>query len=125
MSPRNYRVPPDITGPYATRIGPKGGHWRSHPTNDAAWQYVAKKRAAGVATNGSLVLRVTSPGHGEPAPEPDGRPYGWASGAHVTDRARVPIRDGWRDAAAAEGVPLSQWIADAADAWFRSRKSAR
>lgn len=122
---RHYRVPPDITGPFATRIGPKGGPWRSHPTNDAAWQHVERQRERGVPTNGSLVLRVTEPGRGEPAPELDERPYGWASGQHTTERARVPIRDGWREAAEEAGLPLSQWIADAADAEFRRRNPAR
>jgi hypothetical protein len=122
---RHYRVPPDIVGPFVTRIGPKGGPWRSHPTNDAAWAHVERQRERGVDTNGSLILRVTSAGHAEPAPELDERPYGWASGGHTTERARVPIRDGWREAAEAAGVPLSQWIADAADAEFRRRKSAQ
>lgn len=122
---RRYRVPFEVDGPFATRIGPKGGQWMSHPTNDAAWQHVERQRERpGVDTRGSLVLRVTSPGYGEPAPELKERPYGWASGRHATERAGVPIRPGWREAAEAAGVPLSQWIADAADSEFKRRNPA-
>ncbi len=123
---RHYRVPPDIVGPFATRIGPKGGPWRSHPTNDAAWKHVERQRERGVATNGSLVLRVTSPGYGEPAPELDERPYGWASGQHTMTGVLLRLSDETLDrvdsAAREQRVTRQDWLRGAIDAALKSAR---
>jgi hypothetical protein len=128
---RHYRVPPDITGPFATRVGPKDGPWRSHPTNDAARQYLERARDRGDDTSGSLVLLVSSPGRGEPAPELDERPYGWASGQHTMSGVLLRLDDATLarvdESARSLGVTRQEWLRRAVGlALFRPRElSAR
>jgi hypothetical protein len=119
---RHYRVPPAITGPFATRID---GLWHSHRTPTGAWTLAWPSRWL----ESTLVLARSGDGW-EPVPRPAKRPgavsgSSGASGQHVTRRAYVPVGDGWEEAAAEDGVSLATWIAGAAAQRFRRRNPAR
>jgi hypothetical protein len=116
------RIPPEIVGPYATRIA---GHWRSHSRRDAAirWAWPARDQ------RDTRVLRCVLGDWEDVAlpaecPPRNGGPSG-SSGRHVTRRVSVPIGDGWEDAADEDGVTLATWISGAAAHRLSKRNPAR
>lgn len=119
---RHYRVPPDITGPYATRVN---GAWHSHRTKTGAW--VAAWPARRLAS--TLVLACMYSGW-EPVPQPSKRPgaVSGPSGPRST-LPRVELRvepedlELLRSATAAAFMPLATWVRIVAVAV--AKKSAR
>lgn len=68
--PRHYRVPADITAPYATRLG---GEWKGRRTPRAAWAATYKHLRE---HPGEPVLVVSRDGSPLPEPEVKPRPSG-------------------------------------------------